>query len=352
MRSLFSLVEHAPGEPVPDCRPPQQAKSGLVGNPRLSPQQANPGLAGLAGVVPASRLERPAPLTVSCGIAEIDRLTGGLPRGALTEICGQPSSGRSSLLLAALAETTRRQEICALVDTSDSFDPASAAAAGIDLERLLWIRCGRNIADSRGLMNRPAGAQGRLAFQNTAGKSKVISGKSAAVMPSQSTSGRIEKAKNGNSFWWRRMEQALKATDLLLQGGGFGLVTVDMADVPPEFARRVPLASWFRFQRAVEHTPTVLLVLEQEPYAKTCASLVLKTASAGTAVTSTNLTLDTADFGSEDSSCSESQSVPAHARLFRGFSVQVEIVRSRLEGAKKPVRSASAGFATATEWAG
>jgi hypothetical protein len=148
------------------------------------------------------------------------------------------------------------------------------------------------------------------------------------------------------------MEQALKATDLLLQGGGFGLVAIDMADVPPEFARRVPLASWFRFQRAVEHTPTVLLVLEQEPYAKTCASLVLKTTSAATEITSTNLGSEIEDFGFEDLSCSESQSMSAHARLFRGFRVQVEVVRSRLDGAKKPVRSAGVGFATATEWAG
>jgi recombination protein RecA len=395
MHSLFSLVEHTPCEPVPDFTPqqantrldgdpssPQQTNTGLLGgsgpspqepntrlvrhlsspqakvsfveDSRLSPQQTKPGLAGLAGVVPASRLERPAPLTVSCGIAEVDRLINGLPRGALTEICGQPSSGRSSLLLAALAETTRRQEICALVDTGDSFDPVSAAAAGVDLGRLLWIRCGKNLADSRWLMNRPAGAQGRLAFQKTRDKSKTTPGKSAAAVPSRPASSRIEnrEATNKNSFWWRRMEQALKATDLLLQGGGFGLVAVDMADVPPEFARRVPLASWFRFQRAVEHTPTVLLVLEQEPYAKTCASLVLKTASTAMAVTSTNLVSDIADSRSEDPSRISGSHVPAHARLFRGFSVQVEIVRSRLDGAKKPVRSAGAGFATGTEWVG
>ena len=85
--------------------------------------------------------ERAAPLTVSTGVAALDALTGGLPRGALSEIAGPASSGRTGVMLAALAEATRRQEVCALVDANDSFDPASATAAGVDLERLLWVRC-------------------------------------------------------------------------------------------------------------------------------------------------------------------------------------------------------------------
>ena len=85
--------------------------------------------------------ERAAPLTVPTGVATLDALTGGLPRGALSEITGPASSGRTGVMLAALAGATRGQEVCALVDASDSFDPASAAAAGVDLDRLLWIRC-------------------------------------------------------------------------------------------------------------------------------------------------------------------------------------------------------------------
>src|SRR5271169_337866 len=82
----------------------------------------------LAGVTPASRLEvRPAPQTVSSGVREIDALTGGLPRGCLTEICGPASSGRTTVLLAALAAATRRGEVCAAVDASDALDPQSAA---------------------------------------------------------------------------------------------------------------------------------------------------------------------------------------------------------------------------------
>ena len=166
----------------------------------------------------------PAPFTyrdrnvfelVSCGIPEIDASVGGLPRGALTEICGAPGSGKTSLLIAALAARTAACEVCALVDARDSFDPATAHAAGVTLKQLLWVRC-------------------------------------------------------------HDLDQALRATDLLIQSGGFGLVAVDLSDVPQRTVRQVPLNAWFRFRRAVEDTPTILLVLEQEANAKTCASLVLR----------------------------------------------------------------------------
>ena len=78
----------------------------------------------LSGVTAAARLEvRPAPEMVSTGIHAIDALTGGLPRGCLTEIFAPASSGRTSVLLAALAAATQRQEVCALVDVTDAFDP-------------------------------------------------------------------------------------------------------------------------------------------------------------------------------------------------------------------------------------
>jgi len=156
------------------------------------------------------------PETCATGVEEVDRLAGGLPRGCLTEICGPASSGRTSLMLAALAQATGRAEICAVVDASDAFEPWAAAAAGVALERLLWVRCGGNA------------------------------------------------------------EHALKAVDLLVQGGGFGLVVMDLADTPEISARRISMTSWFRLRRAVEHTPTILLVLEQQPHAKTCASLLLQ----------------------------------------------------------------------------
>ena len=93
-------------------------------------------LAKLAALTPASRLEvRPAPEMVSSSIRELDALSGGLPRGCITEICGPASSGRTSVLLAALAGATQRGEVCALVDASDALDPASAVAAGVEMGR-------------------------------------------------------------------------------------------------------------------------------------------------------------------------------------------------------------------------
>ena len=184
--------------------------------------------------------ERTAPPTVSTGIAALDALTGGLPRGALSEFSGPISSGRTGVMMAALAEATQREEICALVDASDSFDPASAAAAGVDLDRLLWVRCSEPETSYRA-RKFTAGTHSRagFAFSNA-------------------------------------LEQVLKVTDLLLQGGGFGMVVLDLGDIPAESVRRIPLTSWFRFRRAVEPTVTVLLLVEQEPCAKTCASLVLR----------------------------------------------------------------------------
>src|SRR5437667_321638 len=86
-----------------------------------------------------------------CGITELDAvLGGGFPRGSLVELCGPASSGRTSLAFSLLAEATERQQACAFVDVSDSLDPLSLAAAGVDLPRLLWIRCGETGAGDRG----------------------------------------------------------------------------------------------------------------------------------------------------------------------------------------------------------
>jgi hypothetical protein len=171
---------------------------------------------------------RPTPELLPTGVPALDQLTGGLPRGALTEICGGLSSGRTSVLHALLARATAAGEACAFIDASDAFDPRSAQSAGADLNRLLWVR---GDPERINRLKRDPGAH---------------------------------------------VDQALKTADLLLQAGGFGLVVIDLADVPPRIARRVPLTSWFRFRRAVESTRTVLLVIEQEAFAKNSASLVLR----------------------------------------------------------------------------
>jgi recombination protein RecA len=76
---------------------------------------------------------------------------------------------------------------------------------------------------------------------------------------------------------WQALDQALRATDLLLQnGGGFGAIVLDLGSVAPEFAWRIPLATWFRFRAACERTRVSLLVLTQHPCARSSAGLVLR----------------------------------------------------------------------------
>ncbi len=159
--------------------------------------------------------QQPQPVTASGGIAALDSHAGGLPRGCLTEVFGAPSSGITSLLHSALAARTVNAEVCALVDAQDSFDPAGAQSAGVALRQLLWVRC-------------------------------------------------------------RSLDQALRSVDLLLHGGGFSLVAMDLSGAPVRLVRQIPLHFWFRLQRTVENTSTILLVLSRESNVKTCASLVLR----------------------------------------------------------------------------
>ena len=237
----------------------------------------------LAGRVPTPFAPRPAPLqTTPFPIAEVQALTHGLQRGGLTEICGPACSGSATLLLSVLASRTEQAEACALVDGRDTFDPHSAEAAGVKLERLLWVRC-------------------------------------------------------------RQIDQCLRATDLLLQGGGFGLIALDLSLLPPKTVRYVPLNVWFRFRRAVENTSTILLLLDQESNAGTCASLVLR-------------------LGSEPALWLEPQarraSSPANfcACLLDGSHIHAEVIRSRLpaDAGARLARRHSAGpatsFKTKTQW--
>jgi RecA DNA recombination protein len=268
----------------------------------------------LTGVTAASRLEiRPAPETISCGIAQLDAISGGLPRGCLTEVCGPESSGRTSLLLAALAAATRREEICALIDASDAFHPYSAAAAGINLERLLWIRCG---------VNSPASLLTR-------------------------------RRRNATSLeeWEHRrredpVEQALRAADMILQSNGFSLVAIDLAGVPLKTARRIPLTTWFRFRRAVENTPTVLLVIGEQFCAQSCASLSLQLRDS--ILSSRFSVLSEAPATNGDGGCAEQR--PSHTELLSGMEIHAEVLHSRTE--RKPVQSASAAFQTKVAWTG
>jgi hypothetical protein len=252
--------------------------------------------------------EKAAPLTVSTGVAALDALTGGLPRGALSEISGLASSGRTGVMLAALAGATRRDEACALIDASDSFDPASAAVAGVDLDRLLWVRC--------------------------------------------SEGDRSSLRKNQRRTALGRLEQVLKVTDLLLQGGGFGMVVLDLGDIPVASARRVPLTSWFRFRRAVEPTATVLLVIEREPCAKTCASLVVRLQRTAVCARDAAPAMETEFHGWKVLRRAEpavpSTNIVSHAALLRGMQLRAEVERSWTE--RKPMHSVGSGFELRAAW--
>jgi recombination protein RecA len=214
--------------------------------------------------------------TVSAGLREIDELTGGLPRGCLTEIFGAPCSGRTSVLHAALAARTAEAEVCALVDGRDAFDPAAALAAGVQLRQLLWVRC-------------------------------------------------------------KSIDQALRATDLLIQGGGFGLIALDLSDVAPRLVRQVPLNVWFRFRRAVEGTPAILFLLAQESNAKTCASLVLRMESGAAAWRETAKErapdLQGRSRGKKTSARSGEREAPVHSAgfLLEGVKSWAEAVRTRMQ---------------------
>ncbi len=268
----------------------------------------------LTGVTAASRLEvRPAPEMVSAGIHAIDALTGGLPRGCLTEIFGTASSGRSSVLLAALAAATQRQEVCALVDVTDAFNPHSAAAARVALDRLLWVRCGRE--------RKPRDREGH--DFNRANKTSL---RVRALACKRKIEGPVE--------------QALRVTDLLLQSGGFGLVAIDLSDVPLKMARRIPLTSWFRFQRAVENTPTVLFVIGQVPCAQTCATLLLKLQASEKLVVGPRSSV----LGERPTTNDVRRIIPPHAQLLDGLQVEGELLRYRME--RKPSRSVNAAFMT------
>ena len=319
--SSYSLFPAASGSPIAVATQKWPAQS----VERLS------ALSKLAHVTPASQLEvRPAPEMVSSGIREMDALTGGFPRGCLTEVCGDASSGRTSVLLATLAAATQRQEVCALVDVSDAFDPGSAANAGVNFEKLLWIRCGTEQTAAERHKNTAHGVSRGFGIKGT----PALGGR--------------KREHPGHD-----VEQALRVTDLLLQSGGFGLVIIDLGDVPFKTARRIPLASWFRFQRAVERTPTVLFVVTQAPCAQTCAALLLKVQSekklsaVSSQLSAQRNALDNVEghgFSHAATASKESRAlapeVPAHTQLLDGLHVEGELLRSRLR--RKPVGSVTA----------
>src|SRR5579863_8821847 len=175
----------------------------------------------------------------STGIAQIDDLLdGGLPAGAISEITGSASSGRTTIALAFLARRTQEGSSCAWIDANDNMDPKSAAANGVCLKHLLWVRCknGSREEPSSGYRRKPA----------------------------------------DNKQPWTRLDQAIRSTDLLLQAGGFAAIVLDLANETIEHGRRIPLATWFRFRQSADRTRCSLIVLGKAAYAQSSAAVVLE----------------------------------------------------------------------------
>jgi recombination protein RecA len=334
----------------------------------------------LAARIPAALSPRPrqAPELVPTGIAEVDALLeGGLPLGSLVEIIGPHCSGRSTLVASVLMGATRQGASCAYVDAADAFDPVSAAAIGINLAHLLWVRVGRTekAAVHEGVelpAEIPSGIKTSSSSQDTSQEASKdtsqetycggtgrhprteIHGMDTAVEKlfrneasllrdkhignpgttnrklaepvdytprcSESIRGRrveqisgdrqsvnrqpasrgefvlrkgiavpIQFAHTGQHFAstptsknhsakevWTNLDRALRATDLLLNAGGFQVVVLDLGDIHPQRVRRIPLATWYRYRLQAEKSQTLFLILTQTLCANGCASVVLR----------------------------------------------------------------------------
>jgi recombination protein RecA len=315
-----------------------------------------------SALTPTPRVIRP---TSSTGISTLDNaLGGGLPIGAITELAGPECSGRTSLALSFVACLTQAGRVCAWVDVSDTLHPESAAAIGVDLDRLLWIRCGPEPQQLRlpGFVENPLPESTKKPSVTT---STAASGKPPATeqtfipccsepMPKVRQHPRevvylsppVRRASDRNSDLpnsklptrisapaspepgarcpsphprkpYSRLDQALRATDLLLQAGGFSAIVLDMGSIAPEFALRVPLATWFRYRAAAERTHATILLLTQHACTKSSAGLVLH--------------------------CQPSQVDPSSTTVFTGADHRIEIARERfakvVDFARKPPQS-------------
>ena len=153
---------------------------------------------------------------LASGIDAVDRmLGGGFPVGRVCEVAGPASSGRTSLGLALLARVTGAGAFAAWVDAADAFDPPSAAAAGVDLSRVLWVRPGEP-------------------------------------------------------------EHALQGAEQVLKAGGFALAVIDLARDGERRERPLPAASGPRLRRCAAGAGAALLVLSRQRRLGAAADLALE----------------------------------------------------------------------------
>lgn len=171
-------------------------------------------IAPTAPTAPAAPTAAGAPRPAAAPVLD-ELLAGGLPRGQLVEMIGARSSGRFSTVLTVLAAATLAGEAAALVDLGDGLDPQAAAALGVDLRRLLWLR------------------------------------------PTT-------------------LKQALAGAEILI-GGGFPMVVLDLGN-PPLRGGRGAEAGWLRLARAAQAQRTALLIASPYRVSGTAAAIVLQAA--------------------------------------------------------------------------
>jgi RecA/RadA recombinase len=310
----------------------------------------------------------------STGIPALDELLeGGLPLGAITEMVGPECSGRTSLALSFASQMTQAGKVCAWIDVSNALDPESAAATGIDLSRLLWVRCGvppsthTHAISTDGfalpekyLIPPPAkkglhgGGFGPHPRNEVKGLSEAVHGFLSPEVTAPRCAEPQRRIKPEREVFepnsprrlvppkkpvvsakpWPRMEQALRVTDLLLQAGGFSAIVLDMGSIAPEYASRVPLATWFRYRAAAEKSQASILLLTQYACAKSSAGLVLR--------------------------LQPGNALHEEKTVFTGVEYRVEVARERFQPIstnviplrKPPQRATDASWQSRTAWAG
>lgn len=182
---------------------------------------------GLGSVIPRPAIETEPPL--STGLPELDALLGGgLPRGEITECLGDLSAGCTTVVLSALAQATANDELAAYIDATDSLDPASAAKAGVKLDRVLWVRCAAEADKER-----------RLSRKET------------------------------------RVEKAWKAANLIAAAQGFGLIVIDLHGLPARRLREWQRYQWTRLRSTIAQSAVTILTLASEHVTASVAARTL-----------------------------------------------------------------------------
>lgn len=217
---------------------------------------------------------------LSSGLAPLDALIdGGIPRGRISEITGRAGSGKTSIAASFAAFATRRGEVAAWLDASGAFDPESMAAAGVELGRMLWASMKMKTTTSASPMARATLPYARFAAGPLA----------------------------------RHQSAIVKAAQLVLEAGGFGLVVVDFGEAPRALAH----ASALRIARAAERSGAAVIAIAPWRMCGTFAALSLAASRAET---------------------SFSRLAPGSPVMFDGLAVDAMVARNKMGGTGRRVR--------------